>query len=170
MYSARPHLISHARQHSHGGWFRQASPQRRPAMQCRAERKEFYDLKDMPPLPFQLRRITIPAIGHVVVDKSLEPMRRASLAIFSDICSDAQYNSRLNRKSALTALCMYDRWDRHAIDCIAFTTIRFNPTLLRFSIGMTWKRQDQSQGSFLTLTFSSRFTTKDLTSRSSLKS
>ena len=94
------------------GWLHQASPRQRQPMQlCRAERKEFYDLKDMPPLPFQLRRITIPSINHVVVDKSLEPMRRASLAIFSDICSDAQYNSRLNRKSALTALCMFDRDD-----------------------------------------------------------
>ena len=81
-------------------------------MQCRAERKEFYDLKDMPPLPFQLKRITIPSLdGYVVVDKELEPTRRASMAIFSDICSDSQYNSRLNRKSALTALCMYDRDD-----------------------------------------------------------
>ena len=35
----------------------------------------------------------------------------ASMAIFNDIARDDQYRSRLNRKSAITALCMYDRED-----------------------------------------------------------
>jgi hypothetical protein len=38
----------------------------------------------------------------------------ASLAIFYDIFQDKQYNSRLNRRSAITALCMYDKEDVEA--------------------------------------------------------
>ena len=37
--------------------------------------------------------------------------RLASLAIFYDIYKDDQYRSVLSRKSAMTALCMYDRED-----------------------------------------------------------
>ena len=33
------------------------------------------------------------------------------MAIFNDIAKDDQYRSRLTRKSAITALCMYDRED-----------------------------------------------------------
>lgn len=78
---------------------------------CRAEKKEFYDYKDMPPIPLTVKRIYVPELDHLVVDKSLEEKRMASLAIFYDIFKDDQYGSRLNRKSAITALCMYDRDD-----------------------------------------------------------
>lgn len=76
-----------------------------------AERKEYYDYKDMPPLPLTVKSITIPKMEYVVVDKASEPMRLASLAIFYDIGQDEQYGSSLNRKSAITALCMYDQED-----------------------------------------------------------
>ncbi len=33
------------------------------------------------------------------------------MAIFYDICQDDQYRSKLTRKSAITALCMYDKED-----------------------------------------------------------
>ena len=65
----------------------------------------------MPPLPLNIFRITIPSLGYVVVDKSCEAMRMASLAIFTDICADDQYHNTINRKSAITALCMFDKDD-----------------------------------------------------------
>ncbi|MEW5302128.1 MAG: hypothetical protein WDW36_004938 [Sanguina aurantia] len=65
----------------------------------------------MPPLPLSVTRIRIPELGHIVFDKSTETLRLASLAIFYDISKDDQYKSRLTRKSAITALCMYDRDD-----------------------------------------------------------
>lgn len=76
-----------------------------------AERREYYDFKDMPPLPLTVNRITVPSLGHVVVDSSCREQRRASMAIFYDIYKDDQYAARLNRRSAITALCMYDRDD-----------------------------------------------------------
>eukprot|EP00195_Chlamydomonas_chlamydogama_P012439 CAMPEP_0202911274 /NCGR_PEP_ID=MMETSP1392-20130828/54491_2 /ASSEMBLY_ACC=CAM_ASM_000868 /TAXON_ID=225041 /ORGANISM="Chlamydomonas chlamydogama, Strain SAG 11-48b" /LENGTH=152 /DNA_ID= /DNA_START= /DNA_END= /DNA_ORIENTATION= len=85
-------------------------PSRR-GVAVRAEKREYYDYKDMPPLPLTVTRIYIPELDHVVVDKSTETNRMASLAIFYDIHKDDQYRSRLNRKSAITALCMYDRDD-----------------------------------------------------------
>jgi hypothetical protein len=63
----------------------------------------------MPPLPMTVKRIYLPQLEYTVVDKSTEDTRAASLAIFMDIYSDSQYNKRLSRKSAITALCMYDR-------------------------------------------------------------
>jgi hypothetical protein len=63
----------------------------------------------MPPLPMTVKRIYLPQLEYTVVDKSTEDTRAASLAIFMDIYSDSQYNQRLSRKSAITALCMYDR-------------------------------------------------------------
>lgn len=68
----------------------------------------------MPPLPLTVARISVPELDVVVVDRSSEPRRRASLAIFYDISQDAQYGGRLTRKSALTALCMYDGEDVEA--------------------------------------------------------
>jgi hypothetical protein len=65
----------------------------------------------MPPLPVTVKRIHIPALGYTVVDESCEDKRTASLAIFMDIYQDDQYNKRLTRKSAITALCMFDRED-----------------------------------------------------------
>lgn len=58
---------------------------------CRAESKEYYDYKDMPPLPLTVSRIHIPKLGYTVVDKSNEEKRMASLAIFYDIYKDDQY-------------------------------------------------------------------------------
>lgn len=58
---------------------------------CRAESKEYYDYKDMPPLPLTVSRIHIPSLGYTVVDKSCEDKRMASLAIFYDIYKDDQY-------------------------------------------------------------------------------
>ncbi|KAG2488405.1 hypothetical protein HYH03_013089 [Edaphochlamys debaryana] len=88
------------------------APLRRAAcVVVRAEKKEYYDYKDMPPLPLTVERIHIPKLGYTVVSKQNEPMRLASLAIFYDIYKDEQYKSRLTRKSAMTALCMYDRDD-----------------------------------------------------------
>jgi hypothetical protein len=84
---------------------------RRPALACRAERKEFYDYKDMPPVPLTVTRIYVPEMDHLVVDKGCEERRMASLAIFYDIYKDSQYGRRLTAKSAITALCMYDRDD-----------------------------------------------------------
>eukprot|EP00798_Chlamydomonas_sp_ICE-L_P011064 gene11064-18671_t len=75
------------------------------------ERKEYFDYKDMPPMPLTVHKITIPEMEYVIVDKSCEPKRMASLAIFYDLWKDKQYGSRLSRKSALTALCMYDQDD-----------------------------------------------------------
>ncbi|KAG2440677.1 hypothetical protein HYH02_010256 [Chlamydomonas schloesseri] len=65
----------------------------------------------MPPLPLTVTRIHIPKLDYTVVSKQNEEMRLASLAIFYDIYKDEQYKSRLTRKSAMTALCMYDRDD-----------------------------------------------------------
>lgn len=80
-------------------------------MVCAAEKKEYYDYKDMPPLPLTVTRVFIPKLGYEVVSKRTEEQRMASLAIFYDIYKDEQYKSRLTRKSAMTALCMYDRDD-----------------------------------------------------------
>jgi len=77
----------------------------------RAERKEYYDFKDMPPLPLGVKRIYIPELDYTVVDKATEEQRLASLAIFHDIRADEQYGGRLTRKSAITALCMFDQDD-----------------------------------------------------------
>ncbi|PNW83735.1 hypothetical protein CHLRE_05g241100v5 [Chlamydomonas reinhardtii] len=84
---------------------------RQPCVAVRAEKKEYYDYKDMPPLPLTVTRIHIPKLDYTVVSKQNEEMRLASLAIFYDIYKDEQYKSRLTRKSAMTALCMYDRDD-----------------------------------------------------------
>jgi hypothetical protein len=84
---------------------------RRGPLRVRAERKEYYDFKDMPPLPLNVARIAVPALDFVVYDKACEEQRLASLAIFYDIWGDDQYGRRLTRKSAITALCMYDRDD-----------------------------------------------------------
>lgn len=81
-----------------------------------AERKEYYDFKDMPPLPLGVKRIHVPSLGFTVVDKSLEERRMASLAIYYDIWGDAQYGRKLTRRSAITALCMYDRDDVSAAE------------------------------------------------------
>lgn len=81
------------------------------AVACRAERREYYDFKDMPPLPLTVSRIYVPKLDYTVVDKSNQQQRMASLAIFYDIYKDDQYNCRLTRRSAITALCMYDRDD-----------------------------------------------------------
>ncbi|GBF95646.1 hypothetical protein Rsub_08628 [Raphidocelis subcapitata] len=86
-------------------------PARARAVAVRAERKEYYDFKDMPPLPVTVKRITVPELDHTVVDKATEETRLASLAIFYDIWGDDQYGRRLTRKSALTMLCMYDSDD-----------------------------------------------------------
>ncbi|KAF5837121.1 hypothetical protein DUNSADRAFT_4844 [Dunaliella salina] len=85
--------------------------QRRSVVSCRAENKEYYDYKDMPPLPLTVSKIYIPKLGYTVVEKANEPQRMASLAIFYDIYKDDQYKAQLTRKSAITALCMYDRDD-----------------------------------------------------------
>lgn len=45
-----------------------------PKVMC-AESKEYYDYKDMPPLPLTVSRIHIPKLGYTVVDKSSEEMR-----------------------------------------------------------------------------------------------
>eukprot|EP00878_Enallax_costatus_P023081 GHUV01024540.1.p1 GENE.GHUV01024540.1~~GHUV01024540.1.p1 ORF type:complete len:150 (-),score=14.61 GHUV01024540.1:183-632(-) len=81
------------------------------AVACRAERREYYDFKDMPPLPLTVSRIYIPKLDYIVVDKSNQQQRTASMAVFYDIYKDDQYNCRLTRRSAITALCMYDRDD-----------------------------------------------------------
>eukprot|EP00775_Hariotina_reticulata_P014803 gene14803-14981_t len=65
----------------------------------------------MPPLPLTVSRIYVPQLDYTVVDKSNEQQRMASLAIFYDIYKDDQYNCRLSRRSAITALCMYDKDD-----------------------------------------------------------
>ena len=75
------------------------------------ERKEYYDPREMPPLPLTVSRITLPALDHVVVDPSTEARRLASLAVFTEMWRDAQYKGRLDRRAAITALCMYDRDD-----------------------------------------------------------
>lgn len=75
------------------------------------ERKEYYDPREMPPLPLTVARITLPELGHVVVGPSTEATRLASLAVFTEMWRDEQYGGRLNRRSAITALCMYDRDD-----------------------------------------------------------
>jgi hypothetical protein len=80
-------------------------------MRAAAERREYYDFQDMPPLPVTVRRISVPSLGLTLVDKSTEEARMASLAILYDIAGDDQYAKRLTRRSALTALCMYDRDD-----------------------------------------------------------
>lgn len=89
----------------------QHSRSRQTCASIRCEQKEYYDYKDMPPLPLTVKRIAVPQLGYTVVDKSVEEMRMASLAIFYDIFSDDQYAARLTRKSALTALCMFDKED-----------------------------------------------------------
>lgn len=65
----------------------------------------------MPPLPLTVSRIYVPQLDYTVVDKTSQPQRMASMAIFYDIYKDDQYNCRLSRRSAITALCMYDRDD-----------------------------------------------------------
>ncbi|GIL49184.1 hypothetical protein Vafri_5653 [Volvox africanus] len=90
---------------------RAAHRTRRHAVTILAEKKEYYDFKDMPPLPLTVSRIYVPKLDYTVVSKQNEGMRMASLAIFYDIYKDEQYKSRLTRKSAMTALCMYDRDD-----------------------------------------------------------
>lgn len=75
------------------------------------ERKEYYDPREMPPLPLTVARITLPSLDHVVVDPSTEATRLASLAVFTEMWRDEQYGGRLDRRSAITALCMYDRDD-----------------------------------------------------------
>lgn len=85
-------------------------------MRCVCERKEYYDYKDMPPLPLTVSRIYIPKMDYTVVDKSNEELRMASLAIFYDIYKDDQYRCRLTRTSAITALCMYDQDDVEAAE------------------------------------------------------
>jgi hypothetical protein len=84
-----------------------------PAEQTKnQERKEYYDAREMPPLPLTVARIAVPELGVVVVDASTEQTRPASLAIFTEMWrSDDHYGGRLNRRSAITALCMYDRDD-----------------------------------------------------------
>jgi hypothetical protein len=79
------------------------------AVSCRAERREYYDFKDMPPLPLTVSRIHVPTLDYVVVDRASQAQRQASLAIFFDIYKDDQYAAKLNRRSAITALCMFDR-------------------------------------------------------------
>jgi hypothetical protein len=86
-------------------------PSRLAVVRCRSERKEYYSYQDMPPLPVTVSRIYIPELDYTVVDKASEAMRMASLAIFYDVHKDEQYSGRLDRKSAITALCMYDRDD-----------------------------------------------------------
>jgi hypothetical protein len=76
------------------------------------ERKEYYDPREMPPLPLTVARIAVPELDHVVVDPSSEATRLASLAVWTEMWRrDEQYGGRLNRRSAITALCMYDRDD-----------------------------------------------------------
>jgi len=41
----------------------------------RAEKKEYYDYKDMPPLPMTISKISIPELGYTVVDKNTETLR-----------------------------------------------------------------------------------------------
>lgn len=89
---------------------RPSSSSRARAVHCRAERREYYDFKDMPPLPLTVSRIYIPSLGYTVVDRVSQQQRQASLAIFYDIYKDDQYQAKLNRRSAITALCMFDRW------------------------------------------------------------
>lgn len=86
-------------------------PSRRHAVQCRAERREYYDFKDMPPMPLTVSRIYIPSLSYTVVDQSTKQQRQASMAIFYDIYKDDQYQCKLNRRSAITALCMFDKDD-----------------------------------------------------------
>lgn len=86
-------------------------PQRRLRLAVAAERREYYDFKDMPPLPLTVSRISVPALDYTVVDRESMPTRQASLAIFYDIYKDDQYSRRLSRRSAITALCMFDRDD-----------------------------------------------------------
>lgn len=62
-------------------------------------------------MPLTVSRIHIPALGYTVVDTSTQQQRQASLAIFYDIYKDDQYACKLNRRSAITALCMYDKDD-----------------------------------------------------------
>ncbi len=52
---------------------------------------QYYDYKDMPPLPLTVSKIYIPELNYTVVEKSNEPLRMASLAIFYDIYKDDQY-------------------------------------------------------------------------------
>lgn len=85
------------------------SSQRGAALTCRAERREYYDFKDMPPLPLTVSRIHVPSLDYTVVDRASQQQRQASLAIFYDIFKDDQYAAKLTRRSAITALCMYDR-------------------------------------------------------------
>lgn len=104
--SARnPHLTSSQRRAV------SCSAVRRSGLNCTCEKKEYYDYKDMPPLPLTVSRIHIPKLSYTVVDKASEEMRLASLAIFYDVYKDDQYNGRLTRKSAITALCMFDQDD-----------------------------------------------------------
>ncbi|KAI8467722.1 MAG: hypothetical protein J3K34DRAFT_429708 [Monoraphidium minutum] len=70
----------------------------------------------MPPLPLGVKRIYVPDLDYVIYDKATEELRLASLAVFSDIHGDEQYARRLTRRSAITALCMYDRDDVSAAE------------------------------------------------------
>lgn len=65
----------------------------------------------MPPLPLTVSRIHIPSLSYTVVDQATQQQRQASLAIFYDIYKDDQYQCKLNRRSAITALCMFDKED-----------------------------------------------------------
>jgi hypothetical protein len=88
-----------------------AGRRHREKLACFAERREYYDAKEMPPAPQNVRQITLPSLGHVAVDPATKDMRRASLAILYDIAKDRNYGGKLQRKSATTALCMYDTED-----------------------------------------------------------
>lgn len=62
-------------------------------------------------MPLTVSRIYVPQLSYTIVDQSTQQQRQASLAIFYDIFKDDQYQAKLNRRSAITALCMYDRED-----------------------------------------------------------
>jgi len=54
-------------------WTSRAS--RSASVYIRAEKKEYYDYKDMPPLPMTISKISIPELGYTVVDKNTETLR-----------------------------------------------------------------------------------------------
>lgn len=100
---------------------------RRPNLVVRAEKKEYYDYKDMPPLPLTVSRIWIPSLGHTVVDKSSEEKRLASLAIFYDIYKDDQYRCVPMRAflTANFAMCLPGRAGQsHALLCLHITILQ----------------------------------------------
>lgn len=106
-FACRPRRVSKYRCSSSSA----SSSSRRCSVLCRAERREYYDFKDMPPLPLTVSRIHIPSLSYTVVDQATQQQRQASLAIFYDIYKDDQYQCKLNRRSAITALCMFDKED-----------------------------------------------------------